>query len=246
MDIKQINEKYRTLLARFGINMQIFITDDPALPRQMVTEAPDGFTILLNPKKFLPGISYESYLAYNVRNILLPRLVLETERLILRRFRMEDAADCFAFLSDAAGAYWDCCKVFIRMDEEYTHRMELFTQRASQYVIVLKETGRIIGTVNVFDDDSRAVDAMEIGYSIAPAYQRKGYAYEALSALLTLLQKELKLELVTAGTLPGNIPSINLLSKLGFQSEGIRRKAVWHEGIDATVDLQYFYSDMTQ
>lgn len=246
MDTNIIDQTYCQLLSRFGIHAQIITTDDPSLPRQEITESPDGFTICLNPDKFIPSLSYESYVAYNTRAILLPRLVLETERLVLRRFQPEDAEDCFGFLSDAEGAYWDCCKALTQMDEEYAQRMELFAQRESQYMIVLKETGRVIGTVNVFDDDSRAVDTMEIGYSIAPAYQRNGYAYEALSALLTLLQEELKLELVTAGTLPGNIPSINLLYKLGFRLEGVRHKAIWHEGIGVPVDLQYFYSDMTQ
>lgn len=245
MDTQIVDRKYQRLLAGFGIDLEIITTTDPQKPRQEVTEEADRFTLCLNPAKFLPGLSYESYVAYNARTLLLPRLMLETERLVLRRFRMEDAADCFAFLSDEKGAYMDCCKPFATMDDEYARRMEIFAEREGQYMIVLKETGNVIGTVNVFEDASRAVEAMEIGYSVAPAYQRRGYAYEALSALLTLLQKELGLELITAGTLPENTSSIGLLNKLGFRPEGIRRKAVWHEGIDAPVDLQYFYLDIT-
>ena len=245
MDIQSIDRRYQALLARFHINLRIICTDNPEAPRQQFTEDADGFTLSLNPAKFIPGLSYESYVAYNARTILLPRLVLETEHLLLRRFRMEDAVDCFAFLSDEQSAYMDCCKAFTAMDEEYAKRMALFDEREGQYMIVLKETGNVIGTVNVFEDTSRAVEAMEIGYSVAPAYKRRGYAYEALSALVTLLQKELGLELITAGTLPENTSSIGLLNKLGFRPEGIRRKAVWHEGIDAPVDLQYFYLDKT-
>lgn len=245
MNTQIINNKYRSLLARFGIDMQIVISHDLDCPRQEILETDGGYIVRLNPAKYIPGLDHEVYVAYNARKLLLPRLVLETERLVLRRFQMEDAEDCFGFLSDEQGAYMDCCKPFTAMDEEYTQRMVLFVERESQYVIVLKETGRVIGTVNVFDDDSRAVEAMEIGYSISPDQQRKGYAYEALSALLSLLQTDLKLELVVAGTLPENIPSIQLLHKLGFQSEGIRHKAVWHEGLDRPVDLQYFYSDKT-
>ncbi len=243
MDTQHINEKYQALMARFGIRLQIVAVSDPERPRQELTEEASGLTLCLNPSKFLPDLSYEANAAYHVRAILLPRLVLETKRLILRRFRMEDAEGCFALLSDPYCAYQDCCRAFSVMDEAYIQQIALFVQRESQYAIVLKETNSIIGTVNLFPDASRAVDAMEIGYSIHPAYQRQGYAYEALSALLTLLQKELGLELVTAGTLPDNIPSIRLLQKLGFQPEGIRHKAVWHEGLDRPVDLQYFYSD---
>ena len=51
------------------------------------------------------------------------------------------------------------------------------------------------------------------------------------------------LDMVTAGILPENTASHGLLEKLGFRSEGIRHKAVWHEGLDKPVDLQYYYRD---
>ena len=49
--------------------------------------------------------------------------------------------------------------------------------------------------------------------------------------------------MVVAGVLPENIPSIKLLEKLGFCKEGIRHKALWHEGLDKPVDLVYYYLD---
>ena len=164
-------------------------------------------------------------------------------RIILRRYQSEDAADCFDFMSNAEDCYMDCCKPFTEMNEEYAQRMELFRERETQYMIVLKEENKVIGTVNVFPDDSRAVDTREIGYSISSAYQRKGYAFEALSALIDLLQNELKFDLLVAGVLEENIASIRLLKKLGFDKEGMRRKAVWHEGLDKPVDLIYYYRD---
>lgn len=175
--------------------------------------------------------------------MLLPRLVLETERLILRRYQPEDAAGCFALLSDEEGAYMDCCKAIHSMDEEFYERMALFAQRETQYMITGKDTGEVVGIVNVFADDSRAADSMEIGYGISPAHRRRGYAFEALSALLELLQRELRLELVTAGILEENVASMGLLEKLGFQREGLRHKAVWHEGLGRPVDLIYYYRD---
>lgn len=110
-------------------------------------------------------------------------------------------------------------------------------------MVVLRETGKVIGTVHLFPDDSRAVETMEIGYTIDAAYQRRGYALEAISALLELLQKQLRLELVTAGILPENAASEGLLRKLGFQREGLRRKAIWHEAMDRPLDLIYYYRD---
>lgn len=243
MNTQLIHRKYATLLAEFGIQASIETTCGPDHPAQEVIEENGCFLIRLNPSKFNPDVSYEAYLEYNARKILLPRLVLETERLILRRFRMEDAPDCFALLSDEAGAYMDCCKAFPEMDEAFHRQMELFAQQETRYMIELKSTEKVVGTINLFEDNSRAVEAMEIGYGITPGYQRRGYAYEALSALIHLLQNRLQLEMIVAGTLPENIPSEKLLKKLGFHPEGIHHKAVWHEGLNRPVDLQYYYID---
>lgn len=242
MKVQQLNEKYITLCDRYHIPVNIIITNELNAPKQEISDENGIFVIKLNTE-YIPEADYEMYLAYNVGKILLPRLVLNTDRLTLRRFRVEDALDCFAFLSDIKGCHMDCCKPFTTMDKEYTQQMELFQERETQYMIVLRESNKVIGTVNVFDDNSRAVGAKEIGYSISPAYQRKGYAYEAITAIINLLQNDLKQELVVAGVLEENTASIKLLEKLGFQKEGLRRKAVWHEGLDRPVDLIYYYRD---
>jgi len=236
----RLNKQYETLCAKNGLSLKIDTVTSADAPRHEFSEANGIATLSLNLSKIQ---DYALYLPYAVRTVLLPRLVLKTDRLILRRFRMEDAAACFAFLSDENGAYLDCCKSFKSMDEEYEKRMELFAHREGQYMVTLRSSGEVIGTVNVFPDESRAVECMEIGYSIAPAHQRKGYAFEAISALLRLLQDELGLDMVVAGILEENERSIHLLNKLGFQKEGFRHNAVWHEGLDRPVDLIYYFRD---
>ena len=238
MDRQELHNHLEQLCVQNGAPLRIKAIHDPEAPRQ---ELVDG-VLRLNSTR-MPEDNYEKYACYYVLEYLMPRLRLETPRLILRRFRMEDAADCFAFLSDAEGAYMDCCQPFTEMDEAYLERIQLFVDRPGQYAMVLKSTGKVIGTVNVFEDNSRAVDAMEIGYAVSPEFQRQGYAYEALHELLHLFQRELMLDIVTAGILPENTASIRLLEKLGFQAEGMRHKAVWHEGLDKPVDLQYYYRD---
>jgi len=226
------------LCRKHGAALKIQPIHDRNRPHQEVVAE----ILYVNTAK-IPADSYRKYVSYYVLQYLMPRLRLETERLILRRFHIEDAEDCFAFLSDADGAYMDCCQPFSAMDEAFRERIQLFVDRPGQYAIELKETGTVIGTVNVFEDSSRAVDAMEIGYAVRPDFQRRGYAYEALTAILHLFQQELMLDMVTAGILPENTASHGLLKKLGFRSEGIRHKAVWHDGLDKPVDLQYYYRD---
>lgn len=240
--IEDTNARLELLAAGLGIPLNIKTIFDTDSCKQKNTIENGKHVITLNTATISES-EYESHAGYYVRRILLPQLKLETERLLLRRYHPEDAEQCFAFLSNEQDAYMDCSKAFHEMGTEYQELMDLFAQRDSQYMITLKESGEVIGTINVFADESRAVDTMEIGYSIAHAHQRKGYAFEALSALLDLLQNDLCLEMVTAGALPENVASENLLMKLGFHKEGLRHKAVWHEGLDRPVDLIYYYRD---
>ncbi len=242
MERQHIHNRYIELCKKYGIFAVITNVNDASAPAYELTADNSIHSIVLNDAK-IDASMYESFLAYAVSLLLLPRLVLTTERLIIRRFCMDDAEACFAFMSDAQGMYLDGCKPFTSMDDSFWDRMNLFEKRDGQYVIALKATGEVIGTINVFDDDSRAVSAKEIGYAIAPKHRRKGYAFEAISAVVDLLRKDLLFEMVVAGVLPENIPSAKLLEKLGFTGEGIRHKAFWHEGLDKPVDLIYYYID---
>lgn len=240
--IEDTNARLESLAPGLGTPLKIKTIFDTDGCKQKNTIENGKHVITLNTATISES-EYESHAGYFVRRILLPQLKLETERLLLRRYHPEDAEQCFAFLSNEQDAYMDCSKAFHEMGTEHQELMGLFAQRESQYMITLKESGEVIGTINVFADESRAVDTMEIGYSIAHAHQRKGYAFEALSVLFNLLQNDLCLEMVTAGVLPENIASEKLLRKLGFHEEGLRHKAVWHEGLNKPVDLIYYYRD---
>lgn len=58
-----------------------------------------------------------------------------------------------------------------------------------------------------------------LGYTIARPYQRKGYAFEILSALIRRAREAFPALDLVALVEPENIPSIRLLEKLGFQQE---------------------------
>ena len=135
MNIQELNEKYMNLCNRFSVPVRISLTNDANAPKQQISEGRSSSIITLNTATIASG-DYEMFLAYNIGKVLLPRLMLETDRLVLRRYRPEDANDCFAFLSDAKGCYLDCCKPFAEMDEEYYQRMEQFRDRETQYMIV--------------------------------------------------------------------------------------------------------------
>ena len=64
------------------------------------------------------------------------------------------------------------------------------------------------------------LDHADIGFALLPAYEGKGYTYEAAEALLAYGENVLKLEKVLAVTTAENIKSRKLLFKLGLVEQG--------------------------
>lgn len=66
----------------------------------------------------------------------------------------------------------------------------------------------------------------EIGYSISPGFQRRGLGTETIKALVEHLFKKKGIKKIIAKTDPDNIPSNNLLEKLGFSKTAHLKKSV--------------------
>lgn len=70
-----------------------------------------------------------------------------------------------------------------------------------------------------------------IGYFLDHHHNGKGYATEAIKALVDYAFEELHLHRIEAGVMPRNLPSQRVLEKAGFHREGIARKNVNINGI---------------
>ena len=68
----------------------------------------------------------------------------------------------------------------------------------------------------------------EVGYSFHPAYHGKGYAKEALAALLSHLHG-MGLTHFSAGTALNNTPSVRLLTSLGFRLVGTEQVSFYKD-----------------
>ncbi|PLW67078.1 GNAT family N-acetyltransferase [Pseudohalioglobus lutimaris] len=110
-----------------------------------------------------------------------------------------------------AQAWW------VRMEERMS------TGTAKQFVIHHPEDGKVIGSVLLFNYDEGS-SRLEIGYVLARSYWRRGYAREALNALLRQLMGESGIRRVEAEVNPENTASNALLASLGFSLEGCRRE----------------------
>lgn len=237
MSTSNIVQKYISLCKRYGVDIDIELTHGDNFIQKS-----DGNTITLNADK-ITETDFEAHLLYNIRKMLTPQIVLTTERLILRKFQPNDAKDCFGFLSDKQTCYSDGgYEPFAEMNEEYYALMDRFADQPMRKMIVLRDRDKVIGTLNISEVNDRAVEAYEIGYVINPCYQRKGYAFEAVSAICQCLLSELRADMIIAGAIESNLPSLNLLRKLDFKYEGRKTKSFYHPEHGA-IDLLYYVKE---
>lgn len=95
-------------------------------------------------------------------------------------------------------------------------RVKTLTQSLAQsglyYGVFLKGTPKLIGHVCFHPQE----DSRDLGYCFHSSAHGKGYAFEAVSALIEELVRSQGVCHFTAGTALDNKPSCNLLRRLGF------------------------------
>ena len=106
-----------------------------------------------------------------------------------------------------------------------------------QFAVGLRATGQLIGDCAAMPQagDPRQC---EIGFTIAPDYQGRGYATEAVRLLLNYLFTERGKHRITAYCDPRNAASVALLERLGMRREGHLRESTWAKD-EWTDDLVY-------
>jgi RimJ/RimL family protein N-acetyltransferase len=157
---------------------------------------------------------------------------MNTDRLVLRRLEMQDRKEFFDYRSmPEVYRYQGWKPTTIHEVDDFINK-NLRTQPNTpdtwmQLAICLKE-GQLIGDVGVhFLEDGLQV---EIGYTLSPAFQGKGYAAEAVKVVLNYLFIVLLKHRVTASVDPENTKSIILLERIGFQREAYFRKSYYKDG----------------
>lgn len=159
--------------------------------------------------------------------------VLTTPRLILRPRRDADAEALYPVLSDPdVMRWWSRAPLeSLEATRAYLSRDTIGDWRA--WFIIPSGDDRAIGWVST--GEKRQGGVAEIGYILSPAVQGRGFAREAVSAVIDLLFAEGKRR-IFADTDPDNAASNRLLEVLGFRREGLLR-AEWetHIGVRDSV-----------
>ena len=151
-------------------------------------------------------------------------IFFETERLVLRQVTMHDAPVMFDYRNNELCSRYQRgqtkdlpgIKQFIakRCKDEITDLSNWIT------AVALRETDEMVGEIVVMPNDG----CFSIGYTFHYDHHRKGYAFEALSALTSLLHQQYPEMEFICFTDKDNVASISLLKKLGYQDLGYVEK----------------------
>jgi RimJ/RimL family protein N-acetyltransferase len=88
--------------------------------------------------------------------------------------------------------------------------------------MLTREPGRpatLVGRIG-FHAPPDARGALEIGYAVEPAHRRRGYATEAVAAMLAWAQREHGIRHFVASVSPTNVASLAVIRKFGFAQTG--------------------------
>ena len=148
-------------------------------------------------------------------------IILETERLILRRYEGRDIDDLYEYLSDVEVVRFEPYRPMSM--EEVKENLEWRISTDEMIAVELKSNHKMIGNVYL---GKRDFDALEIGYVFHREYWGKGYAKESCKALISKAFAD-GVHRIFAECDPQNLSSWRLLEVLGFEREAFLKQNVY-------------------
>ncbi|GGJ30238.1 GNAT family N-acetyltransferase [Deinococcus roseus] len=148
---------------------------------------------------------------------------LSTERLHLRAFEMNDLPTLYQIHADPEVVrylYWDT-RTLEETEAALRRKLEQSSWEEGKslaWAVIAKDTGVLLGEVVLICHSEKHQQA-EIGYVFGTASQGKGYAREAVKAVLEYAFQQLPIHRVYARTDARNHGSRNLLERLGLRQE---------------------------
>lgn len=150
-------------------------------------------------------------------------VVIETERLILRRFTPADAADNFRIYTDPENMRF----MGRRPDSVEFERYHLERHIANYYdkhdfglwAVVLKEDGQLIGRCGLIFQPLDGAEVVEVTYLIDRHHWGRGLATEAARAVVKLGFEKYKLPRLVSFINPENVASVRVAQKAGMKYE---------------------------
>ena len=142
---------------------------------------------------------------------------LWTDRLVLRRFRPEDAEELYKFFGRDPAMYEYSGWNPYATPEMAQQTVRDFIRQYDDphfYSWVIDVDDVLVGTIGAYD---YADGCIEVGLSVIPDWQGRGYATEALKRVLAYLTENEGISCVTAWCAAENTGSRRVMEKAGMQ-----------------------------
>ena len=145
----------------------------------------------------------------------------ETERLMIRPFRDEDARELYENHLDDEVRKWfpnECYADAAEAQDAIRFYNDCVNSGRLPYVLgaELKATGELIGDTGISEVEGKP-DEAEIGYCIGRKYRGRGYATELLDATSGFMTSRLGIRVIYGRVVHGNEKSAKVLEKNGYQ-----------------------------
>ncbi|WP_066499602.1 GNAT family N-acetyltransferase [Abyssisolibacter fermentans] len=177
--------------------------------------------------------------------------ILETDRLIIRKFCYDDWRDLYEYLCQETVVKYEPYNVYSMEEckEEAVYR----SQNDAFFAVCLKENNKLIGNVYFQQQQPTEFLTWEIGYVFNPAYYRKGYATEACKNVMKYGFEQLGAHRIIGKCNPENTSSWKLLERLSMRREGHfikpaffeksnEGKPIWHDAYQYSILAEEFHS----
>ncbi len=155
-----------------------------------------------------------------------PVIVLETDRLVLRRLTLNDAPFIVELLNEPSFLRFigDRGVKTLQDARQYLLKGPIASYRQFGFglnLVFLKASGDPIGMCGLLKRET--LEDPDVGFAFRPGYWRKGYAFESASAVLDHGRSTFGLKRIVAITSPDNVASIKVLERAGLKFEALIR-----------------------
>ncbi len=148
--------------------------------------------------------------------------MINTMRLNIRKFLQTDWQDLYEYLSQAEVVKYEPYDPFTK--EQAKQEAVRRSNNPDFWAVCLQDTGKLIGNVYLAKQE---FDTWELGYVFNQSYQNKGYATEAVRALLDEVFINQNAHRVIAMCNPLNTSSWKLLERLNMRKEAHMIRNIW-------------------
>ena len=155
-----------------------------------------------------------------MRDRKITEALLETKRLVLRRWNEDDAGDLYKYAADPAVGPIAGWPAHQSIDESRYVIRNVFNGKEA-YAVCLKEDGKAIGAIelklNGHTDMTDRDDECEMGFWLGKPFWGQGIMPEAVKEMLRHAFEDLRMSKVWIGYYEGNTRSKRVQEKCGFR-----------------------------